>query len=320
MAENKFVLRITKDANGQDIDIKAMSLETVKKFMVLAEAFTKIVELTPNNQKITLSITGNSIGMVAEGEDVKTMKEQYEKAKEGDMQVRSLFQPYNAIQSLISANGYEFEAIQFTDGEEKSIQQELKDNGVFKSKPEKKIFNFFPIFVTGYFYEGGGKVKKNLHIQTVESDKTYKVACTPETSRRARKFLEGTIFISAWKGSSTKGEEYLFCDAYDHPNMFNELKKFIDDIRDKDEIEVLSEIHDKIRQYIDKKYFGRLRKLIRLFLHESVDINILNEFLLLTPSVRHEEKIKDEIIKMEALFNEKMSAYKKINPKNSWLL
>ena len=71
MSENKLQIRITKDANGNDIELDSMSLAATKSFVALLESLTKIIELTPNNEGIKIQVIKGSATAIAIGSNAQ---------------------------------------------------------------------------------------------------------------------------------------------------------------------------------------------------------------------------------------------------------
>ncbi|RYE29069.1 MAG: hypothetical protein EOP48_32910, partial [Sphingobacteriales bacterium] len=60
MANDRLEFRITKDENNQHIELENMSLDVSKSFLVIIQAVTRIVELTPRNKDLSICIKKGS--------------------------------------------------------------------------------------------------------------------------------------------------------------------------------------------------------------------------------------------------------------------
>jgi hypothetical protein len=75
-------------------------------------------------------------------------------------------------------------------------------------------------------------------------------------------------------------------------------------------------LHYKCRDFLDVQDYGGFRRFIRLFNHESTDVNILKTILIITQSFKEHENLKDMRKDIKDLFDKKMKEYKRAKSKN----
>jgi len=318
MDDNKFELKITKDINGNTIDINSMSLETVQSFLIMIEAITKIVELNPDKKNITISISAGSAAVAAQGEKINETKKDFNTVIEFNSTNKELFEPWRKLQNLFSANGLQYEANFWVKDEKESVVEIIRNSKLLKAKPVPKHFEASVTFMTGSLIAVGGKIP-NIHIEN-DSNKKERliISCTKSKAIKAREFLYQNIYFSAWiKESDDNKKIYELCDSYRDNLIFDELKVFIEDLKNLDEIEALNKIHLKCREYLDVQNYGTFRKFLRLFIHENTDVNILKELLLTTQSLKDHERITEMRMNLKAIFDKKMKFYKNQNKRVS---
>lgn len=164
-------------------------------------------------------------------------------------------------------------------------------------------------FIQAKMIAVGGK-SPNIHIEPTEGERMI-VSCTELNANKAKAYLYKDILISIWETDKLNKKTLELCDSYHQIDIFEDLKSFIDELNSaKDEIDSLDKIHNKCRFYLDKQDYGNFRKLIRLFIHENTDINILKTILIITRSFKEHERLKEARENIKEIFDKKMRGNK----------
>lgn len=311
MSQGRLEIKIIKDKSSADVDIHAMSLGAAQAFVILFESLTKIVELTPNNKDVKIQITSGSAVMAAEGETVKKAHEEFDKILENNSVNGELVEQWRRIQKVFTSNGLQYDAC-FYDGEiETPIYSVLRNRPKLRVKFNPHItFKADLEFITGKLIAVGGK-SPNIHVE-VDGKALSPISCTELNASKAKAYLYQTIRFSAWSKQTLKGRQLTLCDSYANEDSFEEFKNFIKELSFKEEVEALKQLHYQTRSYLDYQEYGKLRRFLRLFTNEGTDINILKTILIVTQSVKNNERIKEQIQTLQDLFNKR---FKQLNKK-----
>jgi hypothetical protein len=314
MSQSRLEIKITKDAHDTDIDINAMSLQAAKSFLLLFESITKIVELTPENKEIKIQITSGSAVVAAEGKNIAKTKKEFEKILENKSTNRELIDQWRRIQKVFTANGLHYEANFYENGKKIPFYDTLRDRQKLRARPTApKKFTTELEFLAGKLIAVGGK-NPNIHVE-VDNKTLPPITCTEINASKAKAYLYQTIRFSTWAKEAGGVKRYTLCDSYANEEIYGELKAVITRIFSKEQIEALKNLHLQCRNYLDNQEYGKMRKFLRLFAHESTDINILKTLLIVTQSVSEHEKLKISIEILQMLFDKQFKIFnKKLRP------
>ena len=145
-------------------------------------------------------------------------------------------------------------------------------------------------FFTGRLYAVGGK-NPNIHIESV--GETYPIDCDEAQARVVNKFLYQDVFISTWvKTAPHKKPKYYFCDHYVNENVYQSLRDFVEHNTSLEGTEVLKHIHYRVVDYVNEGDFGNLKKFLRLFTSDIVDIQRQRTVLTVLKSYKDSDDIK----------------------------
>jgi hypothetical protein len=296
-----------------------MSLETAKAFAVLVDSLIGIAELTAKNKNITIEIKEGSACVALYGEPVSIIKKELDQIVSIQSVESSKVKYWNDMREIISANGYDFKAeftLQGTVFPLMNILKSSKKLVVRRTKNPPVSTNI--VFMTGKLIAVGGK-SPNIHIDD-ETNKRQVLKCTHVSATKAKAFLYQDIVLSAWSEKKTNSIDYELCDSYYQKDIgiYNEFKDFIKKFTNaEDDIASYKLLHYQCRRYLDEQDYGTYRKFLRLFVHEKMDINILNTILIISDSLRSNDRLKELLDRMEEIFDSKNKKYKiKINAVN----
>ena len=92
---------------------------------------------------------------------------------------------------------------------------------------------------------------------------------------------------------------------------FNRFQEFVHKYRSLPIVEGLKQLHFECRKYLDEKDYNNIRKFLRLFIHDSTDINILQTILILLRPFEENEKLSSAILMIREEFEKQVNAIKK---------
>src|SRR4051812_2895028 len=77
MDTNKLEISIEQDSKKENAELESMTIEVAKAFSVLIDSITKIVDSSPNKEKLKISIEKGSVRIVVKGEGLTQIKNDY---------------------------------------------------------------------------------------------------------------------------------------------------------------------------------------------------------------------------------------------------
>lgn len=296
MATNKIEFKIVKDTDGNEIDLNGLSLTATRSLLTLLSSLTNIIDITDSNKEVKIKIIKGSATIIAEGPEtiIEEVEKDFEEVVEHKATNKALVSYWGDIQSLFQANGLEYEANFYKGHTKVPVIDKIKTSRKFKPKVKrsKKTSEMSLSFITGKLIEVGGK-KPNIHVINNGVD-SYTIACEESEAIEVNKFLYKQIFLSAWcRKRPNENPTYTYCDFYIDNKVFDEFRKFMEENQKQNEVDALISLHNKLKTYLDSKDFGNMRKFLRLYNHESLDVSTLKTILVITKSFKEEEKIKE---------------------------
>lgn len=296
MSGNKIEFKIVRDSSGKHVDLTNMSMMSTKSLLTLLTSLTNILEEFTDGKNVKIQIVKGSATLVAEAPEtvIREVQNGFNEVIENKSANKQLVENWQSIQSLIQGNGLEYEANFYTGSVKVPIIERIKSSKKFRVRTKRrKVGNETDlIFITGKLIEVGGK-KPNIHIIQV-SDEKYTVACNESQAIKVNKFLYKDVQLSIWRTKKTNGVIlYSFCDFYIDEPTYNDYANFITSLYQKNEVDALLELHQILRKYIERKDHGKLKKLLRLFNHESLDVSTLKTILVVTKSLKDNFEIAE---------------------------
>ena len=95
------------------------------------------------------------------------------------------------------------------------------------------------------------------------------------------------------------------CDLYDSIDVRDDFKNFLIAFHEKEEVDSLVYLQNKIKDIIETENFVILRKFMKLFNHVDQDINILKSILVATKFWKNNARIKNIREEMKINFDKK---------------
>lgn len=292
MSQSKFEIKITHEANGDNVDLADMSLQASKSLAVFLNALNKMAEAEKGASEIRVHVKEGSaiVALDAPSEIMKSIQENVFAVLERRSSSDAYLNGIDDIRKVIKANGLSYESNIYHGDRKIDLVGVLK--GGLKRTRRRRDQNYFDIeFIEGRLIENGG-VKPNIHVEN--GGIRYKITCTEKQAQRVNAFLYNTIRISAWVSLDVKAnKEYLLCDSYTEIDIFNELKDEVRLIIDGKGTDPLIRIHNKFKEFIAKEKYSEARKFIRLFVSKLVDNHKLRAVLLVTKAFRNNSQFLD---------------------------
>jgi len=308
--ENKLEFIIKTDSSKQKVDLNGMSIEAAKAFSVLFSSVVNIIRLNDDREGIKINIRSGSLVLEAIGteEQIENIQEDFTKIISSKSDNKALVKEWRTIQELFQANGLAYEANIYTKKTKESVFDSLKTGKKLRAKRKFLPLKSSLSFMTGKLIAVGG-TNPNIHIEQTNG-KRITISCTEKNARKANRFLYDDIRISCWIKKSGNEEKYELCDSYWDDQEFSYLSGFLSKFMSiSNEIEQLKIIHYTSRDYLDAKNYSNFRKFLRLFIHDSTDINILKTILIITQAFKEHDKLKEMRNDIKILFDKKIREY-----------
>src|SRR5207244_963390 len=157
----------------------------------------------------------------------------------------------------------------------------LRNRQKLRTRPvAQKKFKTELEFLTGKLIAVGGK-NPNIHVE-FDGKALPPISCTEINASKAKAYLYQTIRFSVWAKEASRIKRHMLCDYYVNEENYKELNTIINRLFSVGQIEALKKVHYQCREYLDNEQYGKLRKFLRLFAHESTEINILKMILIVT--------------------------------------
>lgn len=308
--ENKLEFIIKTDSSQQKIDLNSMSIEAAKAFSILFSSVVNIIRLNEDREGIKINIKSGSLVLEATGteEQIENIQEDFAEIISCRSDNKALVKEWRIIQELFQANGLAYEANIYTKKTKNSVFDSLKTSKKLRAKPKYLPLKSSLIFMTGKLIAVGG-FNPNIHLEQTNGTRIT-INCTEKNARKANRFLYDRIRISCWIKKGGNEVKYELCDSYWDDKEFNTLSGFLSQFQSvSNEIEQLKFVHYTSRDYLDAKDYGNFRKFLRLFIHDSTDVNILKTILIVTQAFKDHEKLKEMRNDIKVLFDKKIREY-----------
>lgn len=295
MADNRFEIRIVKEADGSDATLENLSVAAAQSLAEILESLSKIAAYENQNNDVRIKVTKGSACAAIEAPSNKlvVIKDNIEKVtnyeSEDEVYVKSL----RNIQDVIKSNGLTYEAFLSDDTSVTNILDKFKQDRTFRKRRtvKKYVKKFHVEFFSGQLFAVGGK-NPNIHIES--AGESYPIDCDEKQAIVVNKFLYQNIKISTWaKVAEGKKPVYYFCDHYINETTYKTLKEFVQLNTGLSGTEIFKNIHYSILDFVQTQDFGGLRKFIRLFTSDFVDVQRQRAVLMTLKEFKNHEDIED---------------------------
>ena len=289
MSEEKLEFKITKDANGKDIELTNLSVEATESLILLLQSMKDIISNTPGaeNAKIQVVKGSATVMTVAASDVIQNFQKDFQNVLNKKETDPHKVAPWRDLQNLFKANGLIYEANFYTKAKKISVEKEIKRAKEFRAKPVKKQSTYSLQFVKGKLMEVGG-ANPNIHLQDLRP-----VKCSEPQAIMVNKFLYQEIELLVRRKETLDNEEYTFCEFFINDEQKIYFKNLLHLLETKSLDDFLFDLHFEIKKLLDAQQFGVVAKLIRLFDHSSIDVNIIKTILVITKSFAEQGELKE---------------------------
>jgi hypothetical protein len=307
MEKGKLEFKITEDSNGKSIELDNLSIHSAKALSIFLDSIIKIVDSMPDKDGIRIKVVKGSAGVIAEGPEatMAITASDFNDVVERSSSKKTVVDPWKAVQSLILQNGLQYEVNYYSKNDKKQpLIDQIKVKRVFRVKPKRKKSDTNLVFIKARLMQNGGS-NPNFHLYINGEQKV--IHCDEKTALRVNTFLYKDVMISAWcKEAKGSRPHYTFCDIYINDADFTEFKEFIESSNKLTASEEFISIHDKFNSYVEKKDFGKIKKLFRLYNSTSSDSGNLKALLVITKSFKNHPEIKEVRTEIKDLLEKKL--------------
>lgn len=274
---DKLEFKIISD--GSKRNLEHMTLVEARAFMILYQSLVEIVNLTEGKENSKISIQSNLLSTSVEGTVASKIKDDFDNIASSLSLDSELIRQWNNLKTLVRQNGLHFDFIHHINGKQISIIEKIQAAKRFHKKIERKTYSTSIKFFVGKLIEVGGTTP-NIHIDLGGHKIT--VSCDEINATKSNNYLYKDILISVWSKKSVGNEKYTLCDVYEDEQMFLDFKTFIENIAQLDELDALSEIHDRVQTYLEENNIAPLKRLSLLWISPLTDIQTLKTILVIT--------------------------------------
>lgn len=289
MSEDKLEFKITKDANGNDIELTNLSVEATESLILMLQSMKDIISNTPGAGLAKIQVVKGSatVMTVASAEVIEHFQNDFNNVLDKKETNPDIVAPWRLLQNLFKANGLTYEASFYKKAEKISVEKKIKKAKEFRAKSIPKPANYLIEFLKGKLIEVGG-TNPNIHLQYLKP-----IKCTEFQAIAVNKFLYQDIELLVRKRSVSGNEEYTFCEFFINDDQKLYFKNLLNLLATKSLDDFLFDLHFEIKKLLDEQQLGIVAKLIRLFDHSSTDVNIIKTILVITKSFAEETAIKE---------------------------
>ncbi|MFC3562152.1 hypothetical protein [Pedobacter jamesrossensis] len=289
MSENKLEFKITKDAHGNEIELTNLTVEATESLILMLQSMKDIISNTPGAEGAKIQVVKGSatVMTVASTEVIEHFHNDFNNILDKKETNPDIITPWRNFQNLLKANGLIYEANFYTKTEKISVEKKIKKAKKFQAKPVKRQSNFTIQFLKGKLMEVGG-ANPNIHLQDLKP-----IKCSENQAIAVNKFLYQDIELLVRKRATTDIEEYTFCEFFINEEHKAYFKNLLHLLESKSLDDFLFDLHFEIKKLLDTQQFGVVAKVIRLFDHPSIDVNIIKTILVITKSFAEETAIKE---------------------------
>lgn len=289
MSEEKLEFKITKDATGNDIELTNLSVEATESLILMLQSMKDIISNTPGAEQAKIQVVKGSatVMTIASEEVIQNFQESFQNVLDKKETDPSIVAPWRQLQNLFKANGLTYEANFYSRSQKVSLEKQIKKAKEFRARPVPKTASYAIQFVKGKLMEVGG-AKPNLHLQDLKP-----IRCTELQAIAVNKFLYQDIELLVRKKTAHTEDEYTFCEFFINDEQKIYFKNLLHLLETKSLDDFLFDLHFEIKKMLDDKQLGVVAKVIRLFNHSSIDVNIVKTILVITKSFAEEEAIRE---------------------------
>lgn len=300
---------LKEDTNGQEIDLKDMSLSNSKSVRAILDALISLAEYEENlGLRVGLE-RGSAAHRLIDDSNLGNLEIVYRKIQDVAESRPSRDNFYVKQLQIIQGNCRKFEEAEINYKPNSSDVIDLKPlfNRRFKKRrlkvEEENKFNI--VFFKGQLQENGGR-KPNFHVTSAEID--YTIQCTHQEARKVNAFLYEDIYVSVWAEKKKDKIEYTFCDIYAGASKeyYSQFQDFFKELQSSRGTTPFHLISSKLEEFYDNKnYFGAI-KFIRPFLNIYSSPMYLRTILVMSKAFKEDTEVSRILVEVEKLLSKKI--------------
>ncbi|MDM1536388.1 hypothetical protein [Myroides odoratimimus] len=294
-----FEIKIETELSGDEFNLGNMSLDTTKAVKDILESLINLVEYENGNSGINLKLgleSGSACHRIwGSDAELDIFHNEIEKVfNNADDRKNEYVAPLKIIHSRLADRGA---TVTF----QKSTEPFLRIlTPLFERTPRTRrprIIEeryFFVEFFEGIMENIGGTTP-NFHINVL-GQPTYTIFLDIEDAIKLKHGLYSTNKVSAFKQIRRDKPHYTFCDYYVDTSVdyFSDLKSFFSTFYSKDnEVDKIVFLTEKLVEVYKSGDYGHAKKLIRLFLDDSVFPSYLMTILRVSKAFRNNDSMSE---------------------------
>ncbi|MGG5599315.1 hypothetical protein ACPDHJ_05875 [Myroides sp. C8-3] len=287
-------IKIETEQSGEEFNLGQMSLDTTKSVKAILESLIDLVEYengrSGSNLKLGLKSGSACHRILGDDAELNILQTEIEKVfnnhEDRDNEyVRPLKVIHNNLENRRSSVSFK----------KSSDSSPIVITSLFERTPRTRRLRvvedryFFIEFFDGVMEDIGGNIP-NFHIN-VPGQPSYTIGLERDEAIVLKDWLYSPIRISAFTQIKSNRPVYTFCDYYVDTTIdyYTDLKTFFNSFHHQDnEVEKIVCLTEKLVEIYRNADYGHAKKLIRLFLHDSVFPSYLMTILRVSKAFRNQ--------------------------------
>ena len=299
--DSKFEFKVVTDKDGRPVHLENMPIEAAKAFLTFYQTLVNLAESSEGNESPRIGIKPGSAVASVVGETAERINRDFESVASGQCINPDIVKQWREVQSQVQANGLSYEINHITANGVVNLQKTIKESKVFIKKPIKSQYSNSIKFFSGSLINVGGTLP-NIHVLISPKNKIT-IDCEKDIAVRATNYLYKPILVAVWaKEAYGTRNAYELCDIYSSEEEYNTFKSYFEELEGGDKITSLTSIHRRIKSLLAEGDFNNLRKLLKLWMHATTDIQTLKIILVITKAFRDDKRISQYIDKFQEYF------------------
>jgi hypothetical protein len=302
-----FEFKVVTDKDGKPVELDKMSIDAAKAFLAFYQTLVSLADISESSENADKSSSyitiksGSAVASVS-GDTAERIYEDFESVVTGQCDNPIKVKLWRDTQSLLQANGLGYEINHIKKGSVKNLYNRIVTAKRILKKPIKTQYANSIKFFSGRLINVGGKIP-NIHIE-LNNDEKITVDCHEEIALSAKDYLYTSIRVAVWakESSAVTSNSYELCDVYNSDKDYEFFKNYFESLGKLDKISALTNIHQDIKELLAEGNFKSLRKLLKLWLHPSTDVQTMKIILVITKQFSKDPEISQYIDKFQEYF------------------
>lgn len=300
--------KVVTDKNGKPVELDRMSIDAAKAFLAFYQTLVSLADLSKgsestneSNSYITIK-SGSAVASVS-GATAERIYEDFEAIVKGECDDSKKVKLWRDTQLQLQANGLGYEINHITKNGAKNLYNRIVKAKRITKKPTRTQYANSIRFFSGRLINVGGKIP-NIHVE-LKNEEKITVDCHEEIALNAKDYLYTNIRVAVWakESDAITNNKYELCDVYNSEKEYELYKNYFESLLDLDRIAALTKIHETLKDLLAEGKFESIRKLLKLWLHPSTDIQTIKIILVITKQFSKDPRISQYIDKFQEYFN-----------------